>query len=583
MTNFLIESASCQLAFLAFYFLWLQHEKMYRFNRFYLLASIVVSFLIPFIDIEIIEEIVQPINQIETFTPIVPSAIEEEAVNYFSFIFLGIYLLILLAFASRLVLNVKSILRKKQLAEIVPIENAKLALLQQQTLPHTFLDTIFLNKNDYENHKIEDELLSHELTHVIQKHSLDVLFIETLLVIFWFNPLLYIYKKAIRLNHEFLADEKVISSCDVPLYQQLLVSKAANHQTFELASNLNYLVTKKRLIMMTKTTSKIKSMLYKLALIPVLVLLISLVCIETKAQIKPNMKPQTATSFNDGRDDYYSGVRVIVKKWDGTLIFDKKYEELSTEEKDRYIVYTAKELTKKSPTSQQFEEFKDKSKYALWIDGKSIPNSKLDNLSPNEIVYFSTSKVYKNARSKKFPQPFQTTFYTNSYFEEKLKNAHKKFSGDKIEITLGKYDQSMSHQNANQREWEKVEQILKNSTKQVAVATIKPDSNQDTQDDQIYTAVEVQPEFPGGMTAFYKYVGSSFKIPSGFKGKGKIITQFVIEKDGSLSSIKVLRDIGFNSAKETERVLHESPKWKPGMQNGKAVRVMYALPISIDN
>jgi beta-lactamase regulating signal transducer with metallopeptidase domain len=85
------------------------------------------------------------------------------------------------------------------------------------------------------------------------KHSLDILLIETLKVLFWFNPIFIFYKKAIQLNHEFLADEKVVKSHnDVPFYQNLLISKANANPTYYLASNLNYSVTKKRLIMMTK-------------------------------------------------------------------------------------------------------------------------------------------------------------------------------------------------------------------------------------------------------------------------------------------------------------------------------------------
>jgi len=98
---------------------------------------------------------------------------------------------------------------------------------------------------------------------------------------------------------------------------------------------------------------------------------------------------------------------------------------------------------------------------------------------------------------------------------------------------------------------------------------------------QIYTAVEVKPDFPGGIQKFYDFVGKNYKVPEDEDIKGKVFVQFVVEKDGSLTDIKVIRDLGFGTGKEAIRVLKKSPKWKPGIQNGRPVRVLYSLPISI--
>jgi len=92
--------------------------------------------------------------------------------------------------------------------------------------------------------------------------------------------------------------------------------------------------------------------------------------------------------------------------------------------------------------------------------------------------------------------------------------------------------------------------------------------------------IEVKPEFPGGISEFYKYVANNYKKPKSDL-HGKVIVIFVIEKDGSLTDIKVLRDIGFGTGEEAVRILKECPKWIPGEQNGRKVRVQYALPISL--
>lgn len=101
-------------------------------------------------------------------------------------------------------------------------------------------------------------------------------------------------------------------------------------------------------------------------------------------------------------------------------------------------------------------------------------------------------------------------------------------------------------------------------------------------DNTIYNSagIEVKPEFPGGMAKFYKFIENNYNVPSDSPG-GKVFIQFVVEKDGSLTDIKVLRDIGYGTGKEAERVLRKSPKWTPAEQNGKKVRCSYQLPITL--
>jgi len=105
-------------------------------------------------------------------------------------------------------------------------------------------------------------------------------------------------------------------------------------------------------------------------------------------------------------------------------------------------------------------------------------------------------------------------------------------------------------------------------------------------DNAVYNSagLQVQPEFPGGMTAFYSYVNKNFRIPELDQDMtARIYVSFVVEKDGSLTAIKVLRDPGYGLGKEAERVLKSlKTKWSPGIQNGKPVRASYNLPITIN-
>lgn len=111
------------------------------------------------------------------------------------------------------------------------------------------------------------------------------------------------------------------------------------------------------------------------------------------------------------------------------------------------------------------------------------------------------------------------------------------------------------------------------------------DVKQVTEEDpnKIFTSVEQNPEFPGGEAAFGKYLQKNMRYPAVAKEnnvQGKVFLQFVVEKDGSITDIKVVRGIGSGCDDEAMRVLKNSPHWKPGIQNGRAVRVYYTIPIS---
>ena len=142
-----------------------------------------------------------------------------------------------------------------------------------------------MNKNDYLNGTIKNEIVYHELSHVQQKHSFDILLIEFIHVIFWFNPFIFLYKKAIQLNHEFLADEAVISKFEnVQAYQYVLLNQVRKNSNPSITSALNYLITKKRLIMMTKPKSFVHLLCRKIAVIPVFAISIFLFGSKTSAQ-----------------------------------------------------------------------------------------------------------------------------------------------------------------------------------------------------------------------------------------------------------------------------------------------------------
>ena len=455
MIDFLIKSTICLFIFLGFYHLVLEREKMHQFNRFYLLGSIVISLVIPFITFEIINiiAVVENIEPISLNT--IPTALNEnltqesvihlqESINYTPYILWGFYGLITFILIVRFVINCSKLISKSKSNPIIKYKNANLVLVDEKTLPHTFLNFIYINFQDYNNRNIEDELYTHELVHVNQKHTLDILFIEVLKVIFWFNPIFIFYKKAIQLNHEFLADEEIVKTYNnVPFYQNLLLQKGSNVQTIYLASNLNYLITKKRLIMMTKSTSQTIAVLKKIAIIPILIGLIYFFCVEIIAQdkiinIKSETKNSQITDKDKIRDRYYSGVYVNIIDEKNNRKEVILYEKLSLEDKRKYLDFVPEIMIEKEIPEPLFEKMKTKN-MAVWINGKVRTKEEIKKYKRTDFSYYTYSFVHKNARSKRFPQEYQYTLYTKKYFDENLKNNHLHFNGDTIKIIYASY------------------------------------------------------------------------------------------------------------------------------------------------
>jgi len=291
MLLYLLKTTFCLLLFLGFYHLVLEKEKMHRFNRFYLLGSIIFAFLVPSFIITVAPtEFVEPIAQ----ELIINQADAINAVNEISYqsYLVGLYLLITFLLFTYFGKNIHKVLSKTRRNEKISYYSATIILLKEKVLPHTFLRYIFINKEEFKNDNSEQYILTHELAHVKQKHSLDVLFIELLQIVFWFIPIFKFYKKAVQLNHEFLADDAVIKLHEnITEYQHLLLKTTAQNNNIYLASNLNYSLTKKRLLMMTTPSSKTKILFKKLAIIPLITGFIFAFSQKVEAQQK-KQKPQ---------------------------------------------------------------------------------------------------------------------------------------------------------------------------------------------------------------------------------------------------------------------------------------------------
>jgi len=336
MLDYLLKSGGCLLVFYLFYVLFLEKENMHVYKRIYLLSIIVVSFIIPLVTftnyVEVVEQI-QPMITSSTATEF-PIVAATEQQNYLPIILWSIYGLGVLLFGLKFIKNSYEIVKKIKRNPKEKTGETTSVLLNEDIVPHTFFNFIFFNKKKYTTHQIPKEVILHEETHARQKHSIDVLLLEFLQVVFWFNPVLFLLNKSVKLNHEFLADQAVLNhGANTKTYQQTLLAYSSNASQLQLAHAINYSSIKKRFTVMRTKTSKKKIWTRSFVLLPVLALL--LFSFSTTVQ-QEKATPQQVTEYNSLAKKYNAQPKkgMVVKLKEVNRI-DYLYKLMTTSQKKK--------------------------------------------------------------------------------------------------------------------------------------------------------------------------------------------------------------------------------------------------------
>ena len=460
MTTYIIKVILCSAVFLVTYKLLLEKEKMHLFNRFYLLSSLLLSFVIPVITFSSKSSI--PVSENDFFITnilqdngIIQILPPEQITNYMFSILLTIYVTITTLLLFRFIVNLRKIFSKALTHQTIPYKNSKIVLISEDLTPHSFLNYLFIQNNQYEN--IENEILIHEYAHIQQKHSYDILLIEILQAIFWFNPVLLFYRKAIQLNHEYLADEAVLNTTEnISNYQYLLIDKANKNKTYNLTSQFNYSITKKRLLMMTKNKSFRNTLCRQIAILPVLALSIFVFSTKTFAQDSlnvPTAKQITTPSTQEGvTQELLNEYEKVVNKtknekgfpvWSKFSEADKNrletiYLSMSKDQQAKQIVIFSPApppLPRVTPTLSQIEAWKNSKIYGLWVNEKRVSNSVLATYKNTDFAQVFVSKLGKNTVNygKHYYQVnLMTTEQYETYYKQTIENKKKFYMGIRI-------------------------------------------------------------------------------------------------------------------------------------------------------
>jgi hypothetical protein len=267
---YLVESGVCLGLFYLIYWAFLKRETFFSTNRFFLMFSIPLSFVIPLIDIP------SPFRTVSAPSQSYYPALSPIRANSFGFpeILFLIYLLVASFFLFRFGYKISRIFLLIKKHGYQKCGRLKLVFIDQDITPFSFFNFFFLNKSKISQHDLL-RILDHELVHINQYHTIDLLITELLAIVEWFNPFVRPYKKSIKETHEYLADNKVIAQgCSRAKYQMLIFEQHVGLNLFEFVNNFNQSLIKRRITMMTKSKSKTWAKSKFLLTIPVICFLI---------------------------------------------------------------------------------------------------------------------------------------------------------------------------------------------------------------------------------------------------------------------------------------------------------------------
>jgi TonB family protein len=264
--------------FYLFYRLFFAGDTFWKTRRYYMLFSILLSFVYPFLSVESWLQKQEPVQKMivdyATLPEFTVTAVQETSVFSLGNISMAIYGLVILILLVRFILQLASILRIRLHGTVKMVQDTQIIAIEKEVTPFSFFGSVFMNPELHNEHETK-EILAHELTHVRQVHSFDVLVSELLTIILWLNPATWLLKREIRQNLEFLADNKVIESgFDSQTYQYHLLQLSYQTPEHKLGNKFNVSPLKKRIIMMNQKKSTKASLLKYSLIVPLALALV---------------------------------------------------------------------------------------------------------------------------------------------------------------------------------------------------------------------------------------------------------------------------------------------------------------------
>ncbi|WP_396158114.1 M56 family metallopeptidase [Flavobacterium sp.] len=312
---YLLKSSGLIAVFYLAYLFLVRKETFFNSNRWFLLFGLFTSLLLPFFFIKKIILVEKPkisMEDLVVYSQVSTKKIQDvsaaEAFDWLQFIWVS-YAIVFCVLVIKILLNLCSLYRMLYQQQVCKKENFKLVNLNENIVPFSFFNYIVYNADLYSTDELQSILL-HEKIHSQEKHSVDVLVVKLFCIVFWFNPFVWLYKKAITQNLEYIADQKAIKQLeDKKSYQKALL-KVVSHQSCLSITNNFYQpclpagrsLIKKRIVMLNKNQSHKRNSWKYALIIPALIGFVLLFQIKTIAQQKEEITKNNITETHEGVD-----------------------------------------------------------------------------------------------------------------------------------------------------------------------------------------------------------------------------------------------------------------------------------------
>lgn len=565
--HYLLQVNIYLVIFYCFYRLLLDKETYFVLNRFYLIGSGLLSLSIPFMRFEwfskqeVSRHIYVGVDQLNSFVAQV-SVLDDQAAkfNWGTFI-VSVYLLGVLFFLGRFIFQLLAV-RK---------------LFNSISNGAAFS---FFRKKVVSNELPEIATVSlHEDIHIKQLHTVDVLFFELLGIFTWFNPIIYAYKHTVKNIHEFLADEAAAKfQGDKETYALLLLSQAFGVRPSTLTNGFfTKSLIKKRIFMLHKERSKKIAILKYGLFVP----LFSLTLVLSSATIRKNNKI-LAVAQQIPLDDAKSVVGQLIQAPLSVVNLAPPPPPDSSVKSTAVMVNRFLEPINASTDNADNANASLNSFFRYLGDRIKYPAAAIQKkIQGNVIVNFSVinGKLQHVTLQNEIGEGCEEEVVQNLLGYDELLQKDGKYSL-KVSFKLDGATSKMLNEDASNTS----ELIPLNLVVQAIAPKEKELEEAKPEDRMIYSFVTLEnpPSYPGGINKFYEFLGKNIKYPTlaiENDVQGNVFVSFIVEKDGSLSDIKIDRRLGFGTDEEAIRVIKLSRSWNPGMQNGRAVRVKYNIPI----
>ena len=573
---YILKSAICLAVLYSIYWLFLRRDTFFKSNRFYLLSSVILSFILPLFKIPVFYDnpevaYVVVLEAVNVTSENIQTNLSNNR-NLYQSIFM-VYLTGASIFTIRYVFQLLQLFILIRKHEIIKKDTLKIVKLPKRYSPFSYFSFVFLNEDNLNDREL-DKIINHEKIHIKQNHSLDLLMLEFFTIFQWFNPFMWMYKASIKSIHEFLADEGLLSTgLNKINYQNLLLNQTVGIQINGLTNNLNQSLIKKRFIMMTKMKSKQNAKLKYLISLPITAILVISFAISLNQNVFANTKlNQPEETMN--------------------TIAEESLAQMTDEEKEKTFIVVEDMPGFPGGEEALLKFLRENVKYPEQAKSKGIQgrvyvtfivetDGSLSDIrlirgvhkSLNEealrVVKMMPKWVVGKQRGKKVRVQFNLPirFALNEKTAKEKDNFKMNFFiADEIPEVEGGYDEIINEMKKKRKA--EIKYVHEYADREVFNENL--------------TGIVVE-EMPRiiGYENLKQFVKANISYPEEAKKnkiKGVVAISYVVEKDGSVSDIKVRRGLGYGCDEEAIRIARLM-KFKPGKHKGEIVRVPYQLMV----